>query len=156
MQALKQNGLKKVQAALADNPEAARDPFFDFDFDMPLCFAVKSQCDVAIIQLLLEHGADVEAQDAIGRSPMDILMNPPFPSARNANYTRQVASLFLSAGVDHPEAEALVTATPAAAAAAAAAQVNDPFIQLFSNTVPTIPAGHSVFNMPIQVPWNAV
>ena len=53
-----------------NNPEAAIEPFVDFEFEPPLVCAVRLQCKVAIVRLLLKHGADPAVTDIYGRTPM--------------------------------------------------------------------------------------
>lgn len=64
---------QQVAAALTDDPEAAALPFWDHDCEPPLCCAVRFGCDSDVIELLLEHGADVNATDMHGQTPMMII-----------------------------------------------------------------------------------
>lgn len=72
-EALQLHSVEKVQAALAVDTGAAAEPFWDHDVEPPLCCAVRLGCDVAIVRLLLESGATVDAADARGRTPLGIL-----------------------------------------------------------------------------------
>jgi len=46
--------------------------------EQPLCAAVRLGCGPAIIKLLLDHGASVNAVDAKGRTPLSILKSDSF------------------------------------------------------------------------------
>lgn len=73
LQALMKNSEELVREALHNRPDLANDPFWDHRCDSPLCFAVGLKCDVAIIQLLVEHGAKPNHQDPRGNTPTKIL-----------------------------------------------------------------------------------
>jgi ankyrin repeat protein len=66
-------GLKEVQRCLAANPQAISQFFFDCDFEPVICFAVRSACAPKIVQFLLEHGAETDACDSAGHSPLTLL-----------------------------------------------------------------------------------
>jgi len=76
LQALQAKSTEKVRAILQQNPDAASDLFWDHKCEPPLCAAVRLQCSLEIIQLLVEHGANVEMQNAQGRSPAQIAYDP--------------------------------------------------------------------------------
>lgn len=73
----------QVRQALEKDPEAVRFPFWDHDVEPPLVCAVRLGCDSGVIQLLIESGADVEAADKWGQTPLVMLMpaavNPRLP-----------------------------------------------------------------------------
>lgn len=71
--ALYHRSLKEARAALHDDPSAAKFPFSDHRWEPPLCAAVRLECDVDIVELLLRHGADVTATDSNGRTPLECL-----------------------------------------------------------------------------------
>lgn len=48
-------------------------PFLDFDWEPPLCAAVRLGCSTEMVELLLEHGANVTDVDASGRTPLGLL-----------------------------------------------------------------------------------
>lgn len=73
LKALRAGSVEQVHLALRDDPEAASLPFFDHSMETPLCCAVRFHCGVHILRLLLEHGADVNADDLHGRTPLAIL-----------------------------------------------------------------------------------
>jgi len=79
--ALYRNSVDEVRAVLDKSPTAASEPFFDHDFEPPVCCAVRLQCDAAIIRLLVEHGADLEAADKHGLAPKDLLQEAEAPAA---------------------------------------------------------------------------
>jgi ankyrin repeat protein len=64
---------EQVRYSLEKDPEAATSIFLDHDWEPPLCAAVRLGCDGEIVQLLLDHGADVNATDMKGRTPITIL-----------------------------------------------------------------------------------
>jgi len=71
--ALEQDSIQGVLAALHDDPDAAKYPFWDHDVEPPLCAAVRLDCNSSIIGLLVEHGADVNPMDVHGHTPWAIL-----------------------------------------------------------------------------------
>jgi hypothetical protein len=62
-----------VRQALEVDPECAQFPFWEHALEPPLCAAVRLGCGPEIIELLITHGAAVNAVDAKGRAPLDIL-----------------------------------------------------------------------------------
>lgn len=62
-----------VRQALQDDPECAQFPFWEHALEPPLCAAVRLGCGPEIIELLIDHGAAVNALDAKGYAPLDIL-----------------------------------------------------------------------------------
>lgn len=62
-----------VRQALDADPECAQFPFWEHALEPPLCAAVRLGCGPEIIELLIAHGAAVNAVDAKGRAPLDIL-----------------------------------------------------------------------------------
>jgi hypothetical protein len=62
-----------VFRVLVKKPEAASTVFFDHDWEPPLCCAVRINCGADIVELLIKHGADVNATDMHGRTPLTIL-----------------------------------------------------------------------------------
>jgi hypothetical protein len=73
MRALQANSAALVQEAIRADPEVSRFPFWDHKFEPPLCFAVRRKCKVEILELLLQHGADLDATDIHGQTPASIL-----------------------------------------------------------------------------------
>lgn len=71
--ALKSDSMSEVRQALADDPDAAWTPFWDCSFEPPLCCAASGICDPAIVTLLLEHRADVNAADLHDQTPLALL-----------------------------------------------------------------------------------
>lgn len=79
LQALMKNSEELVREALHNRPDLANEAFWEHRCDSPLCFALGHKCDVAIIQLLVEHGAKPNHQDPRGNTPTKILerLRPP-------------------------------------------------------------------------------
>jgi len=75
--ALCSDNVVQVRAALEEDPQAASDLFWDHEAEPPLCCAARRSCDPEIVKLLLEHGADPEAVDNRGRTPLVILASTP-------------------------------------------------------------------------------
>eukprot|EP00928_Gymnodinium_smaydae_P075874 TRINITY_DN5889_c1_g2_i1.p1 TRINITY_DN5889_c1_g2~~TRINITY_DN5889_c1_g2_i1.p1 ORF type:complete len:233 (-),score=46.38 TRINITY_DN5889_c1_g2_i1:531-1160(-) len=73
MMALKRNCTRSVRAVLAEEPEAAASPLFEHRQTAPLCYALRCGCDADIVELLLEHGADMCSTDEFGLTPAEIL-----------------------------------------------------------------------------------
>jgi len=73
MRALQAKCALAVRAALAAEPDAAAFPFWEHQLEPPLCHAIRAGCAADVCTLLLQHGADVNAEDMKGRTPMDLL-----------------------------------------------------------------------------------
>lgn len=67
------NSTEEARAALSAEPNAAKSPFMDHGWEPPLCVAVRFGCSCEIVDLLLEHRADVHSFNMKGRSPLSIL-----------------------------------------------------------------------------------
>jgi len=82
MKALNSGSMKEVEAALNEDAEAAELPFFDHNFEPPLCYAARVGVKKEIIEQLLQKGASVHAVDSSGQTPLEILSSvtstPPF------------------------------------------------------------------------------
>lgn len=73
MTAIRADSLTQVQKVLASDPWAAKLPFMDHNFEPPLCYAARACVKSDIFQVLLEGGADVNATNVFGRSPLSLL-----------------------------------------------------------------------------------
>jgi hypothetical protein len=73
--ALDAHSLERVRSVLLkDGGIAAMVPSKDMRGELPLCFAIKKKCfNVDIIALLLDHGADADAADFHGQTPLSLL-----------------------------------------------------------------------------------
>eukprot|EP00930_Biecheleria_cincta_P026241 TRINITY_DN1851_c0_g1_i1.p1 TRINITY_DN1851_c0_g1~~TRINITY_DN1851_c0_g1_i1.p1 ORF type:complete len:250 (-),score=43.53 TRINITY_DN1851_c0_g1_i1:87-836(-) len=112
LRGLRRDSLKEVKAALEYEPDAAVYPILEARFEPPLCCAVRLGCSEHIVQLLLQHGAIVDVEDADRYTPLMLLsMQPSFlmPSffdfADEEGHARQqwslnVAKLLIDAGAD--------------------------------------------------------
>eukprot|EP00930_Biecheleria_cincta_P062317 TRINITY_DN477_c0_g1_i2.p1 TRINITY_DN477_c0_g1~~TRINITY_DN477_c0_g1_i2.p1 ORF type:complete len:333 (+),score=49.77 TRINITY_DN477_c0_g1_i2:226-1224(+) len=110
--ALRRGSFKDVQSALEGEPDAAILPMFECNAETPLCCSVWLGCSEQIVQLLLQHGARVDVEDARGQTPLMLLSSmrsncPPafWESASGAgNSKRQwslsVAKLLMDAEAD--------------------------------------------------------
>mmetsp|Transcript_119428 Transcript_119428/g.207364 ORF Transcript_119428/g.207364 Transcript_119428/m.207364 type:complete len:338 (-) Transcript_119428:162-1175(-) len=72
MQALMSKSVELVRSALLDDPFAAQRPLLE-KYEPPLCAAVRLENGPDIIELLLDYGADVNAADCNGQTPLRIL-----------------------------------------------------------------------------------
>ncbi|CAE8683591.1 unnamed protein product [Polarella glacialis] len=65
--------LRRVQEVLAEDPQAAALPFWDHGCEPPLCCAARMGSGAEVFKLLMCHGADVNATDVYGRTPLVIV-----------------------------------------------------------------------------------
>jgi len=72
----------RVAEILNADVDAAFDPFFDHDWEPPLCYAVRQKCGVEVIKLLIEHGADIHATDVEGATPIKLLRALPYDETK--------------------------------------------------------------------------
>lgn len=71
--AIRNNSAEDVRLALQQSePFAARTPFFDHDFDTPLCFAARLGCKAEVFVVLLLYGARFDATDVYGYTPLGL------------------------------------------------------------------------------------
>lgn len=96
--ALQRNSVDEIRAVLDKTPKAASEPFFDRDFEPPLCCAVRLRCDAGIIQLLVEHGANPKATDKHGLTPYELLQEAEAPA--DVNQWEMLLQPPLSASID--------------------------------------------------------
>lgn len=107
LQALHWRSVSKVADVLKEDPGAALFPFFDNSVEPPLVAAVRLQCGPDVIGVLLDHGADANAVDLAGRSPLAALAatgsRPAFfqeDCGAEHSRKREVAICLLNAGAD--------------------------------------------------------
>jgi len=74
---LHRNSVVGVQVSLAEDPDAAAIPFFDHDWEPPLCSAARLACDAEVFELLLTNGANVHDVDSAGRTPLEVVSSRP-------------------------------------------------------------------------------
>jgi len=77
LRALQQDSIEAVREMCGGDHEVARDPLMESGFEPPLCAAVRLRCGSEVLALLLEHGAEVDATDMNGRTPLAILCSLP-------------------------------------------------------------------------------
>jgi len=73
--ALESRSVQGVKNVLAADPAAASVPFMEECYEPPLCFAVRIGNDAAVIELLLQCGADVNEGNICGDSALGLLLN---------------------------------------------------------------------------------
>jgi len=66
------DAVEQLRSILQKCPEAANEPFWDHDCELPLCCAVRLKCSSSIVKLLIEFGASLESQDVSGHTPAEI------------------------------------------------------------------------------------
>jgi len=66
---------RALRALLAEDPEVVRFPFFEHHMEPPLVCAAKAFCNVEVMRLLIQHGADVNLRDSMGYSAADVIFN---------------------------------------------------------------------------------
>lgn len=109
LRVLREGSVQRVQQLLEREPIALENAFFDGNFEPALCFAVRHRASGAIIDTLLQHGADVHAMDLHGNTAA-VLVSQSFHTATFAgwldgevascNWTLRVAKSLLRAGVN--------------------------------------------------------
>mmetsp|Transcript_50208 Transcript_50208/g.144401 ORF Transcript_50208/g.144401 Transcript_50208/m.144401 type:complete len:296 (-) Transcript_50208:108-995(-) len=73
--ALESRSVQGVKNVIAADPAAASAPFMEECYEPPLCFAVRIGSDAAVIELLLQGGADVNEGNICGDSALGLLLN---------------------------------------------------------------------------------
>jgi len=100
------DSVSRALAACQEDPEAAKGLFYDHDLEPPLCAAARLDCNAQILQLLLEHGADVSAVNRQGFTAIAVLSALSCDASCVAlGKGRQrrilaVAEMFINAGAD--------------------------------------------------------
>ena len=77
--ALDRRSTAEVQRALAADPQAADEPFFEHNCEPPLCAAIRLRCNTQIVEILVTHGADIDALNVHSRTPLQELRSLPEP-----------------------------------------------------------------------------
>lgn len=89
-----------VSKALEADPECARLPFWDHNAEPPLCTAIRLGCTQDIVTLLVKFGADVQARDFTGQSPLEVLSATTW---RTVESSKEIEEVLLSAGAEPAE-----------------------------------------------------
>jgi len=71
--AIEAGPLSKIEAVLQNDPTAAATPFLEDAWKPPLVCAVEVGSDVDVVKVLLEHGANVNAENQQGLTALDVL-----------------------------------------------------------------------------------
>lgn len=100
MRALQKTDLDMVSKALEADPECARLPFWDHNAEPPLCTAIRLGCTQDIVTLLVKFGADVQARDFTGQSPLEVLSATTW---RTVESLKEIEEVLLSAGAEPAE-----------------------------------------------------
>lgn len=102
---MKQSAIE-VKDALEKDSDAAWEPFlcegafYGSIFEPPICCAARFNCNEEIIGLLLAYGADVDAVDSHGSTPLAILSTMPCFEDSDAKLQLKVAARLLAHGSD--------------------------------------------------------
>lgn len=96
--ALQKNSVEDTRIACEANSDAATLPFFDHNFEPPLCAAARLQCSPDVVTLLLQYGADVHKCDVHGKGPLAVLLN----QSGMVPHRRELADILREAGADEP------------------------------------------------------
>jgi len=73
LRALHEDSIDTVRSVLERDTHAATSLFWEHDVEPPLCSAVRLRCSPEVVGLLLDHQADVDGLDILGRTPLAIL-----------------------------------------------------------------------------------
>mmetsp|Transcript_10522 Transcript_10522/g.25482 ORF Transcript_10522/g.25482 Transcript_10522/m.25482 type:complete len:229 (-) Transcript_10522:171-857(-) len=77
LRALRMASLPQVSWLLEEDPEAASSIFIEHRCETPLCAAIRHNCGVDILRILLDHGAEVNLRDCDGFTPLALLSKKP-------------------------------------------------------------------------------
>jgi hypothetical protein len=97
MRALYARNAESVREECERDPDVAADPFWDHDVEPPLCLAIRTGCGVRIVELLLQHGAIVDAVNVRGKRPLELLQCIP-PQRRPPGMSDAISRLLLEWG----------------------------------------------------------
>lgn len=90
--ALQANSAERVRALLEEDPNAAMPPLWGLSAEPPLCLAAKLHCGPEVFSRLLEGGADVNAANAVGLRPLEVVRRSRHPA------TDEIVRRLLAAG----------------------------------------------------------
>jgi len=71
--ALCKNSTTDIQHILDADPDMASMPISMPKMELPICAAVRLQCDLEVIELLLDRGAKVNMVNSYGQNPLSVL-----------------------------------------------------------------------------------
>lgn len=155
--------LKEAEAVLSEDPEAALFPFWEHGCEPPLCFAIRVGCDARVVELMLKNGADVNAPDFHGQTPLSIVR-----SQLNRWNAIKVLPFFDDFGSSNDRSEqmelteaALLSAGGSLSSSSSMSSVaSDPFfgelhhvLGQFEAGPPPLPHTPSLVQLPIEQQW---
>eukprot|EP00927_Polykrikos_kofoidii_P052050 TRINITY_DN45815_c0_g1_i1.p1 TRINITY_DN45815_c0_g1~~TRINITY_DN45815_c0_g1_i1.p1 ORF type:complete len:212 (-),score=37.18 TRINITY_DN45815_c0_g1_i1:49-684(-) len=73
LEAMLRDSAADVALSLAQDTEAVNMLFLEHQVEPPLCCAIRLGCNIEILRLLLQHGADVHCPNMVGKTPIDLL-----------------------------------------------------------------------------------
>jgi hypothetical protein len=98
LKALQQQNLDALTTALTEDPDSATIPFIEHNMEPPVCAAVRMRCPAAMVAVLLEFGADPQADDMWGNTAMQHLQRQKRTRASSLEYMAEVEELLLAKG----------------------------------------------------------
>ena len=72
LRAIEINSASELRKALERDVSIAQEPFWDHGIEPPICAAVRCGCDPQIFEILLAHGADVDATTMEGKTAIQL------------------------------------------------------------------------------------
>jgi len=95
------DAVEQIRSILQKCPEAAKEPFWDHDCELPLCCAARLRCSSSIVELLIEFGASLESQDVFGHTPAQIARQPQ-PCDVQPSSNNDFPFTWAALSADHP------------------------------------------------------